>query len=660
MYERFFGLVDAPFRLTPDPRYLFLSRKHAEALAHLKLGLSESSGFVCITGDVGTGKTTLLRSFLRTVGSETSTAYIFNPALTAVELLQTINTELGIPASSASQKALVDALNVHLLGQREAGRRSMVVIDEAQALSIDVLEQLRLLSNLETTTEKLLRIVLVGQPQLRMLLGHPELAQLNQRITLRWHMGPLDYKETVAYVGHRLAVASRGQAGRLFTPAAVWQVHRLSHGVPRLINMIAHRALLAAFAADRRTVTARSVLQAYREIGALPLPTRAAAPRRVAWAAAAVLAVAVGVVALGVPRLTSLPGQHRPPADVDRTPPTATAPAPVEPEPAPSAAAAQAPGTPAPGEAAPSAPVPADQMAAATAPPTAIDVPPVPDTAAAPDAASPPPPAALAASGDADKPVTVAAAAPADTAPETPPPAPAAETPPPAPVAATPAADSVPASVIEERLAALPAAGTARAAVQALLAAWHARPLAPEEAGAPAELGSIATRRGLEYMSLVGNGTMLRLLDLPAVLELRIPGTDGPRYVALTGMREARAVVSLDGQPTVVDAAFLDRSWFGQAHLLWRDFEGLGVTFGREAHGPPVARVQTLLHRAGVYAGPVTGTFDAGTAAAVLNFQRARFLAPDGRVGRLTRIVLYAAAGGYPRPMLNPPPGETS
>src|SRR5207244_8651607 len=136
MYERFFGLADAPFRLTPDPRYLFLSRKHAEALAHLKLGLSESSGFVCITGDVGTGKTTLLRSFLADVGPKTSSAYIFNPALTALELLQTINAELGIPASSTSQKALIDALNVHLLAQRQAGRRSIVVIDEAQALSI--------------------------------------------------------------------------------------------------------------------------------------------------------------------------------------------------------------------------------------------------------------------------------------------------------------------------------------------------------------------------------------------------------------------------------------------------------------------------------------------------------------------------------------------
>src|SRR5689334_20007917 len=243
MYERFFGLADAPFRLTPDPRYLFLSKKHAEALAHLKLGLRESTGFVCITGDVGTGKTTLLRSFLRELGPEIATAYVFNPPLTALELLKTIDGELGLHIATRSRKRLVDALNAHLLAERQAGRRAIVVIDEAQALPIDVLEQLRLLSNLETPTEKLLRIVLVGQPQLRALLLHPELVQLNQRITLRWHMGPLSPRETAAYIEHRLTVAAGGTPPRVFTRAAVRRIHRISGGVPRLINMVAHRSM---------------------------------------------------------------------------------------------------------------------------------------------------------------------------------------------------------------------------------------------------------------------------------------------------------------------------------------------------------------------------------------------------------------------------------
>ena len=283
MYERFFGLADAPFRLTPDPRYLFLSRKHADALAHLKLGLSESSGFVCITGDVGTGKTTLLRAFLTGPIPDTATAYVFNPVLSPLELLQTINGEFGLRADTDSRTGsppsktntyCASHIKPHLLEQRKAGRRAIVVIDEAQALAVEVLEQLRLLSNLETTTEKLLRIILVGQPQLRALLLHPELVQLNQRITLRWHIGPLTRQETGAYIQHRLSIASQGQAGPIFTRPALRLIHRRSGGVPRMINMIAHRAMVAAFADDRRTVRTRSVRQAYDEIAVVPLPTR--------------------------------------------------------------------------------------------------------------------------------------------------------------------------------------------------------------------------------------------------------------------------------------------------------------------------------------------------------------------------------------------------
>jgi len=301
VYERFFGLVDAPFRLTPDPRYFFLSPKHREALAHLRLGLTEPGGFVCITGDIGTGKTTLLRTFFEGLGPEVAIAYVFNPSLSAEELLQRIARELGVAAASGTQADLTDALNVHLLAERKAGRLSVVVIDEAQAVSIEVLEQLRLLSNLETSTEKLLRLVLVGQPQLAALLVDPALAQLNQRITLRWHLGPLTAEETAAYVRHRLSVASGGKVTELFTRPALRLVHRLSRGVPRLVNMIAHRALLVAYVARRQRVSAGAVLRAYREIGTVPL-RRWSPARPVGWAAA-VATVVLAVVTLGVPRL---------------------------------------------------------------------------------------------------------------------------------------------------------------------------------------------------------------------------------------------------------------------------------------------------------------------------------------------------------------------
>src|SRR5438128_1601000 len=567
MYERFFGLADAPFRLTPDPRYLFLSPKHAEALAHLKLGLRESSGFVCITGDVGTGKTTLLRAFLAGLGPETATAYIFNPPLSALELLKTINGELGLFAKTRSRKKLVDALNAHLLAQREAGRRSIVIIDEAQALSIDVLEQLRLLSNLETTTEKLLRIVLVGQPQLRALLLHPELVQLNQRITLRWHMGPLSRRETVAYVLHRLRVAAGGDPpARIFTRPALRLVHRISRGVPRVVNMVAHRAMVVAFAAERRVVNAACVRQAYREIGALPLAAASrVSPRRTAWAAAAVGAC-VGVIALGVVALAWRPELRLGGASESSAPSTVATP----PEETP-------------------------------APEVAVATPPSEEEPAAPALAVDPAP-----------PVT-------------------------------------PADEVERRLASLDARASTRAAVGAILAAWHERPLAGDE---PVDLAHVAAGRSLEDLPLLGNGSLLRLLDLPAILELRVPGADQPRAVALTGMTDARAVLVVDGSPTPVDAAFLDRHWFGRAHVFWRDFETLGPAFGHESHGARVGRLQMLLGRIGAYDGKESGQFDPATEGAVLAFQRARFLAVDGRVGRLTRIVLYAAAGGYPRPTL--------
>jgi general secretion pathway protein A len=220
--------------------------------------------------------------------------------------------------------------------------------------------------------------------------------------------------------------------------------------------------------------------------------------------------------------------------------------------------------------------------------------------------------------------------------------------------AAPPVAPDMSAAV-ERRLAVRDPQTSARAAVEALLGAWHARPLDTGEGSSISELTAVAARRGFESLPLVGNGSMLRLLDLPAVLELRLPGAQGPRYATVTGVDGLRATLSIDGQSMSVDESFLDRNWFGQAYLLWRDFEALGPAVGPNGRGPGVARLQALLARAGSYHGPVSGTFDSGTAAAVVAFQRSRFLVPDGRVGKLTRIVLYAAAGGYPRPMLSAP-----
>jgi general secretion pathway protein A len=267
MYTSFFGLNEKPFSITPDPRYLFLSERHGEALAHLVYGVTESGGFMQLTGEVGTGKTTLVRTLLQNrLPDNADVAVILNPQLSALEFLETICEELGIagPDDRGSSKALIDSLNKYLLAAHAEGRRTIIVVDEAQNLAADVLEQVRLLTNLETAKQKLLQIILIGQPELRELLARNDLRQLAQRITGRYHLEPLTRDETSAYIVHRLKIA--GALGELFDSSARREVFRLSHGVPRLINVICDRALLGAYTREMRTIDRRIVHRAAAEI----------------------------------------------------------------------------------------------------------------------------------------------------------------------------------------------------------------------------------------------------------------------------------------------------------------------------------------------------------------------------------------------------------
>ena len=267
MYEAYFHLASAPFAVTPDPRYVYLTTRHREALAHLQYGILQPGGFVQLTGEVGTGKTTLCRCLLEQLPPEVDVAVLLNPLLGVVGLLAAISDELHIPYASDSldpSKTLVDALHAYLLDAHGRGRRTVLIIDEAQNLSPAVLEQVRLLTNLETATDKLLQIILIGQPELKQLLARRELRQLAQRITARYHLMPLSLAETAAYMRHRLRVAG-GDPG-LFTLAALGQVYCLSGGIPRLINGLCDRALLGTYAVERSRVTAAMVRRAGREI----------------------------------------------------------------------------------------------------------------------------------------------------------------------------------------------------------------------------------------------------------------------------------------------------------------------------------------------------------------------------------------------------------
>ncbi|MFK8052581.1 MAG: AAA family ATPase [Woeseiaceae bacterium] len=264
MYLDFFGLHERPFTITPDPRYLFMSERHAEALAHLIYGVTESDGFIVLTGEVGTGKTTLVRSLLQKMPEEADVALVLNPELTAIEFLTAIISELGItmPDDSQSTLALTEALNQYLLDAHSQGRRTIAVVDEAQNLSAEVLEQIRLLTNLETTRNKLLQIVLIGQPELRELLARNDLRQLAQRVTARYHLLPLNPGEAAEYLEHRLAVA--GALRPILNKGAKKRIHQLASGIPRLMNLITDRALLGAWSresthVDRKLVDAAAI-----------------------------------------------------------------------------------------------------------------------------------------------------------------------------------------------------------------------------------------------------------------------------------------------------------------------------------------------------------------------------------------------------------------
>jgi general secretion pathway protein A len=265
MYTAYFGLYENPFSIAPDPLYLYMSEHHREALAHLQYGIKIDGGFVLLTGEVGAGKTTLCRSLLEQLPEDVDIAFILNPKVSVIELLETICDELRIERpEEVSVKKLVDRINTHLLEANARGRKTVLIIDEAQNLSIEVLEQLRLLTNLETNRYKLLKIVLLGQPELLQILNRVEMRQLSQRITARCHLGPLDVEDVGAYVRHRLEIA--GCKHPLFPESLSKPLWQLTGGIPRLINLVCDRALLGAYARERKQVDRAILNQAAREV----------------------------------------------------------------------------------------------------------------------------------------------------------------------------------------------------------------------------------------------------------------------------------------------------------------------------------------------------------------------------------------------------------
>ncbi|MBK7614823.1 MAG: AAA family ATPase [Burkholderiales bacterium] len=358
MYLSFYGLKQAPFSIAPDPHYLYMSDRHREALAHLLYGLKGGGGFVLLSGEIGAGKTTVCRCFLEQVPAQCNVAYIFNPKLSVPELLKTVCDEFGVVvnASATSVKDYLDPLNAYLLAQHGSGRNSVLIIDEAQNLSAEVLEQLRLLTNLETNERKLLQIILIGQPELREMLARPELEQLAQRVIARFHLGALSPTETAQYIAHRLFVAGLAGASP-FDAQALASIHRITRGVPRRINLLCDRALLGGYANGQARVGAALVSQAAEEVFGDDHGDASHEGHRglIAALALAGALMGAGVTYLWVPR-----GQPMPAVVADSVPPGLALAATAGSAPGSEPAAAPAPATSAPAAANP--PVPLDQV----------------------------------------------------------------------------------------------------------------------------------------------------------------------------------------------------------------------------------------------------------------------------------------------------------
>lgn len=662
MYTAFYGLREKPFALSPDPRFLYLAGSHREALAHLLYGIEQGEGFIAITGEVGTGKTTLCRTLLERLEGRTELAFLFNPSRSALELMQSICAELGLPAEGLGRRALMAQLNDHLLEQRRRGRRVLLIIDEAQTLSENTLEQVRLLSNLETSREKLIQILLLGQPELDRKLDQRSLRQLRQRISVRWKLEPLGPQETRAYVRHRLSVAA-GQPKDLFSDAALREIHRRTGGIPRLVNQLCDRALLAGYAARAAQIGPALVRAAAREIpdaARSRARPRSADPRR-PWLFFALTLVVVGAALAGGLRV-GRSGLAAWLGDAGSLPAVAAA--------------------------------GADAGEGNTR--ISVDSPPPNDPVLARLIGAVPPARWQDGTQLAARPGLRGGADAADRSDVSEPgsgsgsglrsglgsgPAPGPE----AAAGLTALAPGLLDRLLEGRSPQRTMAESER-----ILLERFGRRVPPRASGASGMSGasgpsSLETlRASIEARGLVatpfdgGSLALLRRLDHPVLLALApgggasAPGgssggsrsvldsgvgerSDTTRWLAVTGFDADRVHVGglLPGRTLSVPIAELEDRWLETGIVVWERFEPVPPLLGQGDEGGGVIWLQRALAELRLYTGPVSGSFDAATRAALLRFQRERGLAADGIAGPLTQIALYASLDRYPVPRLS-------
>jgi general secretion pathway protein A len=541
MYATYFGLTERPFSLAPDPRYLYLSDVHREALAHLLYGIGEGGSFVQLTGEVGTGKTTVCRALLEQLPPDVDVAMIFNPRLTSVELLAAVCDELRVPypSGTTSLKVMVDALSQALLDAHARGRRTVLIIDEAQNLSARVLEEIRLLTNLETTKEKLLQVILIGQPELGELLSRRNLRQLAQRITARYHLRPFTEEETQRYIQHRMEIA--GQKQPIFTRLAIRTAHRLSRGIPRLLNTICDRALLGAYATGQTRVKETIVRRAASEV----LGKRTTRRRRAvaaAVAAAALLLAAGGsaliIAARGLPSIDTKSFGRWSMGSWSLRPAPAT-----------------------------SAPVTVPARAAAAAEPVE-----------------------------------------------------------PAPALAAILADP---SIVADR----------RRAFVHLYDLWQLDARA-DGADLGCEFGRAA---GLRCLARTGTWTVLRRLNLPAILQLVTPDAR-KHYVVLTRLDGERATLQIDERRITLPTVDVERFWDGPFVMIWKSPVLGPIPLQVGMRGQDVIWLRRRLGALDGLTGEAARLYDEDLRQRVAAYQLTESLSPDGMAGEETLVRLGATA----------------
>jgi general secretion pathway protein A len=631
MYNKYFGFKEKPFKLVPNPEYLFLSKSHEEALAHLSFAIYHGDGFVEIIGEVGTGKTTLCRVFLENLDKSIEAAYIFNPKLDALQLLKAINDEFGIDSAPDNTKDLIDRLNSFLINKKSAGQKVLVLIDEAQNLSLEVLEQLRLLSNLETTQEKLLQIILVGQPELGEMLSSHQLRQLGQRITINCQLTPLTFSETKDYIKHRIALASH-RAGPPFDNISLRAIYEYSRGVPRLINIACDRALLNAFSRNSFKITGAITKEAIRELNQVKKsisPRSRQVPSYIAFASVTIFALICTLLYLNasdnsIHSATSktyfLPDVSR--INMNIRPDASDAELQEE-------FRNQKQG-----------------LNSATNSQDATDKP--QDINSKPGGSN----AAAALSGSI--PTEVESREPG--------------------LAFESAERSYPHSYTGDNETELNIAAEQFLYFLKSLNSRHSRltgilqavKLWNPSAGISSQTQSIENaqvffKEAAEENELLAQPiatdtdlNRIQILNLPAVLTFYLPNHAWPKYLTIAGLDAANAYFDAGDQGNIitVDRRILLRLWSGEAYIVWKNFTGLEGVIGENSWSETVKSLKMLLRDLNYTGDFSSGSYDADIRGFIEDIQHKKGLEVDGVVGPFTKIILFNEKSDFIKPSL--------